>query len=233
MYRYFIQPQLNKFNNTLIGYELLMKKKTADGWRPPFNFSEVPSHEMAEVLVATTKQLSLKIGSVSVNLNRQQLMDDEVREAIIQSQNLLRPLKLVVELTEEPGGEKWTNDQLIPLIKQFVDYGMEFSLDDVGTGENKLDQIKELVPYASEMKFAIQNFKAKLRDPNIEDKVIFWRDFTNKHNLRFILEGIEDETDDKLADKLDIDIRQGYYYGKPHLLKIKPDDDVFEKNTDK
>ena len=29
MYRYFIQPQLNKANQSLIGYELLMKQHTS------------------------------------------------------------------------------------------------------------------------------------------------------------------------------------------------------------
>lgn len=209
MYRFFIQPQLDKFNNSLIGYELLMKKKTEQGWRPPHNFSDVPSHTMASVLIATTKLLSLKIGSVSVNINRNQLMDPEVRTAIIEAQRILRPLRLVVELTEDTPDQNWPNSQLIPLIKDFIDYGMDFSLDDCGTGVNQLENIKELVPLASEIKFAIQNFGEKLRDPDIENKVIFWRDFSRKHNLRFILEGIEDDNDDQLADSLEIDLRQG------------------------
>ncbi|KRN97907.1 diguanylate cyclase phosphodiesterase domain 2 containing protein [Companilactobacillus kimchiensis] len=204
-----------------------MKKKTDQGWRPPANFSDVPSHTMAEVLIATTKLLALKIGSVSVNINRNQLMDKEVRDAIIEAQSILRPLRLVVELTEDIPDEDWPNDTLIPLIKDFINYGMDFSLDDCGTGVNQLDQIKDMVPMASEIKFAIQNFGEKLRDPDIESKVIFWRDFSKKNNLRFILEGIEDDRDDELADSLNIDLRQGYYYGKPRLLKLHPDDDKF------
>jgi len=227
MYRYFIQPQLDKVNNSLIGYELLMKKKTPKGWRPPANFSDVPSHTMATLLISTTKLLSLKIGSVSVNINRNQLMDKEVRDAIIEAQSILRPLRLVVELTEDTPDKPWPNSELIPLIKEFINYGMDFSLDDCGTGTNQLDQIQEMVPLASEIKFAIQNFGEKLRDPDIEEKVIFWRDFCHKNNLRFILEGIEDENDDALADSLGITLRQGYFYGKPRLLKLKPDDNKF------
>jgi len=154
-------------------------------------------------------------------------MDEKVRAAIIESQRILRPLRLVVELTEDTPDKDWSNDEYVSLIKEFINYGMDFSLDDCGTGTNQLDQITDMVPMASEIKFAIQNFGEKLRDPDIESKVIFWRDFSKKHNLRFILEGIEDETDDKLADSLGIDLRQGYYYGKPRLLKLKPDDDKF------
>lgn len=227
MYRYFIQPQLDKVNNSLIGYELLMKEKKPEGWRPPANFSDVPSHLMAQVLVATTKLLSLKIGSVSVNINRNQLMDEEVRDAIIEAQRISRPLRLVVELTEDTPNKNWSNEEYISLIKEFIDYGMDFSLDDCGTGTNQMDQIKDMIPLASEIKFAIQNFGEKLRDPDIESKVIYWRDICKKENIRFILEGIEDEKDDALADKLEIDLRQGYYYGKPRLLKLKADDDEF------
>jgi len=227
MYRYFIQPQLDKVNNSLIGYELLMKEKKPEGWRPPDNFSDVPSHTMAQVLTETTKKLSLKIGSVSVNINRNQLMDEEVRKAIIETQQILRPLRLVVELTEDTPNKNWSNEEYISLIKEFIDYGMDFSLDDCGTGTNQLDQVKDMIPLASEIKFAIQNFGEKLRDPDIEEKVVFWRDICKKNNLRFILEGIEDANDDKLADTLGIDLRQGYYYGKPHLLDLKPDDNKF------
>lgn len=227
MYRYFIQPQLDKVNNSLIGYELLMKEKKPEGWRPPANFSDVPSHLMAQVLVETTKLLSLKIGSVSVNINRNQLMDEEVRDAIIEAQRIPRPLRLVVELTEDTPNQNWSNEEYISLIKEFIDYGMDFSLDDCGTGTNQMDQIKDMIPLAAEIKFAIQNFGEKLRDPDIESKVIYWRDICKKQNIRFILEGIEDDKDDALADKLGIDLRQGYYYGKPRLLKLKADDDVF------
>src|SRR5699024_2471940 len=100
-------------------------------------------------------------------------------------QRILRPLRLVVELTEDVPDKPWPNSELIPLIKDFIDYGMDFSLDDCGTGVNQLDQIQDMVPLASEIKFAIQNFGEKLRDPDIEDKVIFWRDFCKKNNLRF------------------------------------------------
>lgn len=223
MYRFFIQPQIDKINNSLIGYELLLKQKTDDGWRPPANFSDVPSHTLASVLISTTKLLSLKIGSVSVNINRNQLMEKEVRDAIIEAQSILRPLRVVVELTEDVPNKPWTNSELIPLIQEFINYGMDFSLDDCGTGVNQLEQITELVPLASEIKFAIQNFGEKLRDSEIEQKVVFWRNFSQQHKLRFILEGIEDERDDSLADALKIDLRQGYFYGKPHLLKLEND----------
>lgn len=224
MYRYFIQPQLNRINNTLIGYELLMKTYTKQGWRPPVSFSAIPAHTVADVLVATTSKLALKIPSVSVNLNRTQLLDEEVNSALIKAQNFLRPVKLVVELTEEPTDRRITFDELTPQIKRYLDRGMELSLDDVDSGDNDFSHVEALLPYASEIKFALQNFDASLEDPGLHQRVEFWQNLARQRNLRFILEGIEDHHDDVVADELRIDLRQGYYYGKPHLLRLAPDD---------
>lgn len=224
MYRYFIQPQLNKVNNSLIGYELLIRRRTADGWRPPKYFSDIPTTVIADMLTKATKKLVLKIGSVSVNLNRTQMMNKEINLALIRSQDALRPLKLNIELTEEPGDEAITNTDLEPMLQNFLQRGMEICLDDVGTGDNQYAEIKALLPYVSELKFALQNFKEPFQDPKIQARVVKWRDIAHKENLRFILEGIEDAADDQLADDLEIDLRQGYYYGKPHLLKLNADD---------
>lgn len=57
MYRYFIQPQLNKANQSLIGYELLMKQHTSHGWQPPVSFSALPASVIADTLRQTAQKL--------------------------------------------------------------------------------------------------------------------------------------------------------------------------------
>lgn len=91
MYRYFIQPQLNKMNNSLIGYELLIRKHTDNGWRIPKLFSEIPAPVIADTLTETTAKLVLKIGSVSVNLNRTQMMNAQINAALINAQDQYAP----------------------------------------------------------------------------------------------------------------------------------------------
>lgn len=224
IYRYFIQPQLDMVNQSLIGYELLMKQFTPAGWRPPVSFAAVPAEIIATVLVATTRKLALKIGSVSVNLNRTQMLNPQINDALIQAQSYLRPVRLNVELTEEITDKDITIAQLMPMIKQYDERGMEISLDDVGTGQNQLSDVEPLLPYAREMKFALQNFDVGLDDPGLVKQLVYWRDIAAAHNLRFIVEGTETDADDAFLNTLHIDFRQGYYYGKPHLLKIHPDD---------
>ncbi len=148
------------------------------------------------------------------------MINPDIVAALLAAQDQLRPVRIKIEITEEKTDASITNQQLIPILRQFSDHGMEISLDDVGSGRNLLAQIKQLLPYAHEIKFALQNFDSTIHDPLMQAEVIFWRNFADQHRLRFILEGIENQDDDELVDDMKIDLRQGYYYGKPHPLAV-------------
>ncbi|MCF6166197.1 MAG: EAL domain-containing protein [Furfurilactobacillus sp.] len=223
MFRFFIQPQLNIATNSIIGYEMLLKEHTPDGWRVPTSFDSITPQNWTELFVASTKLLSLKIHSVSVNLDRRQLMNDDIAKSVIDAQERMRPMRVVVELTERVGKVPFTNAELIPQIQQFTNRGMDFSLDDVDSGDNHYNNIKDLLPYADEIKFALQNFKQGLMSPNIRQELDTWLGITHQYNQRLVLEGIEDEVGDDIANEMGINIRQGYYYGKPHLLALGQD----------
>jgi len=225
IYRYFVQPQLDVHTQTVFGYELLIKQLTPDGWRLPESFASIDSKIVSDLLISTTKILGLKVQYCSVNINREQLMDTTMAKAIIQSQTQLYPAKLVVELTEENGPVSYPDTSLIPHLRKFIEHGMQISLDDVGTGVNDFRSIQEILPLASEIKFALQNFRTGIKDPRIQQKLHFWHAISKEYGLRMILEGIEDPEDDKLSRSFDINLRQGYYYGKPQLLRL-PDDPV-------
>jgi len=225
IYRYFVQPQLDVQTQTLFGYELLIKQLTSDGWRLPESFTSIDSKVISDLLIRTTKILGLKVQYCSVNISREQLMDTTVAKAIIKSQMQLYPAKLVVELTEEAGPRSYPDTHIIPHLRSFIERGMQISLDDVGTGINDFKSIQEILPLASEIKFALQNFRTGIKDPMIQQKLHFWHAISNEYGLRLILEGIEDSEDDQMSDDFKINLRQGYYYGKPQLLRL-PDDPV-------
>jgi len=224
IYRYFIQPQLNVYNHSLIGYELLMKTWVGDHWEPPVSFSDLPASLIADTLVESAKKLSLKIGSVSVNVNRTQIIDGKLIAALIAAQGILRPVRLVVELIEEPVTPDVPMAKLLEVASVITDLGIEFSLDDVGTGDNVWPTIEPLLPFASELKYALQNGHEHLDMASADEHVAFWQKLAADHAMRFILEGVENDADDFWANKMEIDLRQGYYYGKPHLLKLADDD---------
>lgn len=223
IYRYFVQPQINTATDTVFGYELLIKELTPDGWRLPANFTALSSEILSGLLVATTRVLTPKVRSVSVNLNRQQLIDEQAVKAVLQSQIHLYPAKLTVELTEEICRHSSIDIPVLSHLLKFANHGMQISLDDVGTGLNDFHNVQKILPLVSEVKFALQNFDRNIEDLAIQQKLHFWHAISNEYNLRFILEGIEDDSDACYSDNLKIHLRQGYYYGKPELLKLPGD----------
>ncbi|WP_125566054.1 EAL domain-containing protein [Companilactobacillus insicii] len=223
VYRYFVQPQVDTNTDTIIGYELLMKEHTPVGWRLPESFSAIDPQITADLLIQTTKVLSDKVRRLSVNISREQLMTTTISEAIIQSQQQIYPTKLVVELTEDESPNKYSIEEVLEKLTEFLDRGMQISLDDVGTGVNLFHNIKDLLPFASELKFALQNFSKKFIDERMQQKIHFWHAMSQEYGLRLIVEGIEDKADHQLSDKLGVHLKQGYYYSKPQLLKLPND----------
>lgn len=110
------------------------------------------------------------------------------------------------------------------MLSRFWEHGMDISLDDVGTGENSYEHIKDFLPITAELKFALQNFDEHIQDRSLQRRIRRWQKIAHDNRQQFIIEGIEDRTDDQVADQLEIKCRQGYYYGKPHLLKIEKTD---------
>ena len=63
----------------------------------------------------------------------------------------------------------------------------------------------------------------KIDDPKIQQQLHFWHAISQEYGLRLVLEGIETAADDQLSNRFEIDFRQGYFYGKPQLLRLPGD----------
>lgn len=223
MYRYFLQPQLDASNNSLIGYELLIRQQVAGKWVLPHDFASIPIDVQADLIRRTAQKIILKVGSVSFNTNQSQFIDPTIAQAILSAQKQIYPMNLVLEVTEEVTDQHVTNQQIIDQVHYFDEHGIQLSLDDIGTGINTYDHIKPILPYASEIKFAMQNFRQEGRAAEIPDALAFWKRIADQHRLRLILEGVENQAEHDMANDLGIDYRQGWFYGKPHLLKLDGD----------
>lgn len=223
MYRYFIQPQLNAYTNALIGYEMLIRKFVDGAWQLPSDFASISIKEQISVMAQTAKELTSKIKSVSFNLNRTQFIDPEMSAALIEVQKIISPANLVVEVTEETIDKNVTIAQLKRQIRHFKAHGIQFSLDDVGTGINTYDHISALISAADELKFAMQNYRSAHLEASIQTELTFWQDIAKREKLRFIVEGIEDDSDVSMLNTMNVAYRQGYYYEQPHLFKLKGD----------
>lgn len=224
MYRYFIQPQLDVSNQSLVGYELLIRQKRAGQWVLPHDFGAIPIAVQSDLIRQTAQKLRLKIGSVSFNTNQAQFIDPQIAQAILTAQQQIYPVTLVLEVTEEPTTVAVTTQQIIDQVRFFHQRGIQLSLDDVGTGLNTYPHLKPILGAASEVKFALQNFRQAHREAEIPTALKFWQEVATREHLRFILEGVETPAEDTMANQLGLNLRQGWYYGKPHLFKLTSTD---------
>ncbi|KRN01779.1 C-di-GMP-specific phosphodiesterase [Levilactobacillus senmaizukei DSM 21775 = NBRC 103853] len=217
-YQYFAQPQVDAINDSVIGYELLLRQKQSGQWLTPTATTGITVDDQARLIEQAAQQLQLKVGSLSFNVNEPQFLDRRIAQAIIQAQHTIYPINLVLEVTEEPTVHPVTERQLSEQIHYFDDHGIQLSLDDVGTGRNTYEHLEPLLSAVSELKFPLQNFREAHREAEILPALQFWMKTAQQYRLRFILEGVETQADHNFANQLGIPNRQGWYYGKPHPL---------------
>ena len=215
MLRFFGQPKYA--DKELFGYELFLREKVAGNWQFPKSFSQIHGHEFSQLLAATLALMSTDIQLVSINLDREQFIEEAYICELGRVQEEHPQIQVVVELTEHDG--KVTNRQLIYAATCYVQSGIWICLDDVGTGDNQISFVQQIDPYVSEYKFALQNFHGK-KDyaTSVSPYLQFWREQAALHHKFFAIEGFENAVDLKIAQNYHADIKQGYYFGRPHEI---------------
>lgn len=215
MYRFFVQPQVDQKQQSVFGYEVLLRKETDGHWSVPKNFTELSLAKQAQLLEKLAGQLKTKLTNqvLALNLNREQAEDDLMLGTIIYLKKRLNPASLTIELTENP-----TIAEVQKYSLFFHQHGIKLSIDDVGTGSNTFDRIQHVLPFVDQIKFAMQNYRMAGKADQIPGALEFWKQVAHEYRLEFILEGVEDHHDQKMAEAEGIVWHQGYLYGKPHLV---------------
>ncbi len=216
MYRFFVQPQVDQRHQAVFGYELLLRQETHGQWAVPQSFTALPLDQQATLLEQLAGQLKTKANNqvLALNLNREQAEDERMLGTIIYLKKRLNPAALTIELTENP---TLLEAQKYSLF--FHQYGIKLSIDDVGTGSNTYEKVEPILPFVDQIKFAMQNFRMNGIADQIPAALEFWQDVAQRFNLEFILEGVENQQDQVMAEQRGIEWHQGYFYGKPHLVE--------------
>lgn len=213
-YSFFVQPQINKDNDTIFGYEVLLRKEDNGSWHLPEDFTELSIKEQVKLLEKTVKSLKKNIGKddrmISFNLNNDQANDPSTLDEIISLKKRIAQVALTIELTEALPLENV--EEISDLLHQ---NDISLVIDDVGTGSNTYENIKDSLQYVDRIKFAMQNFRMSGHAELIPERLAFWVNQAKKYCLDMVIEGVEDSKDQILAKKYGIDIQQGYLYGKP------------------
>lgn len=214
MYRFFVQPQVDQRSRQIVGYEVLLRKHQDHQWVLPQSFSEVSVADQVTLLEQTAAILKIADHqqSLAFNLNNTQFHDPLTLGTIITMRKQLDQVALAIELTEAPKLQ-----EVIAFSTVLHQYGIKLILDDVGTGSNTYDNIRHLLPFVDEIKFAMQNYRMAGTAAKIPFELAFWAKIATTYRLALILEGVETSADQQLAQQFGISLHQGYLYGKPVL----------------
>ncbi|MBM7543771.1 EAL domain-containing protein (putative c-di-GMP-specific phosphodiesterase class I) [Weissella beninensis] len=210
--RYFVQPQFNNFGD-LIGYECLIREKNdKNEWKLPIDFNHLSLKKSIILLEDILDKLPNNAVNISINLQYSQLISANFRYFIRWAIAKVSTRNLIIECSVD---ELVKNIKLERNIKLGKEYGMQLAINNLNSSYGSLAKIEWLLPEIDILKVSIKYFKKANEDDWLDLNLGFWTKFAKQKNIRLILVGIETAEDKDLAEKLRINLRQGYFFGKP------------------
>ncbi len=217
MYQYFVQPQVNRLTHSVVGFETLIRQEQDGQWRLPKNFECISMDTQLGLLRQAIETLGTSC-TIAINLNRAQFTNLHVITKLVKFHRDHKEMHLVAELTEQILLTPQSRNDIFRSAELLASGGVQLSLDDVGTGDNQLDSIQPLLTFTTEIKFALQNFRREGRQRLIPVKLKEWKTIAEFYNLRLVVEGIETPHDEQILDDIEIPLRQGFLYQRPHPI---------------
>jgi diguanylate cyclase (GGDEF)-like protein len=150
---------------------------------------------------------------VGVNVSAVTLVDVGLPERIAQAlhQHKVPPALLVVEVTEDAV----MSDQrrCLDVLEHISQLGVEISVDDFGTGQSSLAQLRHLP--ADELKIDRSFVKGMAEDPLDAEVVRLVVGMGRSMGLRVVAEGIETADEREVLARLGCDVAQGFGIARP------------------
>lgn len=239
-FKVYLQPKINLQTGLIEGAEALVRKIDEQGVIiAPDNF--IPGYEenglinYIDIFVLKTVCRMLKdwrerggrVFKMSVNVSRVTLIaEDTIKNSVaICKKYGIDPCLIDVEITESFG--LLEKELLVDLIKRMHEAGFSISMDDFGTSFSNLELL-------SQVHFDTVKFDKSLTDSIVDNpktQILFkaavsmCREFGDTLTLA---EGIENEEQLKVLQKLGCQLGQGYYFARP-----LPEDEFWERYVKK
>ena len=179
------------------------------------------TNEVFDIVISDMKRLDeLNFKTrISINMTAKELCD--INLAVWINEKLKKNKKYINRIEIEIIEKYEVKNELImrERINLLREYGFIVSIDDLGSGYNQIEMIKnydvDLIKIDRSM---VRNFKSRYE----ELKYII--NISKRSNIKILVEGIESEKDLKRFLDLGVEFGQGYYFYKPMRL-----DEILEK----
>jgi len=223
-FRLVYQPKLGLQQATSLGFEALLRWRSAQGDISPAEFipiAEESGHiirlgrwtiSQAIAQAAAWRMDGLDPGRIAVNLSARQLGDVGLTEYIATElrRHALPPAALELEITESVAMENL--DWALPRLEALAGLGVRLSLDDFGTGYSSLAYLQKLP--AEVLKIDLRFVQAI---GSAEGEVLLRAIIGLAHGLgkKVVAEGVETPQQDRWLRAAGCDEAQGWLYGRP------------------
>lgn len=224
-FKVYYQPQISR-EGVLLGAEALVRWIKSDGnILLPSEFidfaeknglissiSDLVIDEVCNQVLLWIKN-GYKDFTISINITADHLTDENSCKNIIARIRSFHipPQYIEFEITESMIIKDF--DEALKNIKLIKDFGIKISMDDFGTGYSSLNYLKRL---PIDIVKIDKSFIDAINEEE-KDRVIFENIINICHSFKYavVAEGVEDEEQFKTLKKMQCDIFQGYYFGKP------------------
>lgn len=162
--------------------------------------------ELSNQKIITKFSINVSMKSIS-NISYVDKIDKIINKYNIECRNI------TLEILEDTCD--YDNEIISNNVDRLINLGINFSIDDFGTGYSSYFRIAELK--FSEVKISKEFLALGNEEVNNKNNKVLSSIVTmcRKLNCKIVIEGVETEENIKVAEKLNIDYLQGYYYSKP------------------
>ncbi|MEO9273460.1 EAL domain-containing protein [Marinomonas sp. 5E14-1] len=204
------QPIIDASDGKVFSYEIFTRAKGHDNALSIIknikHYNLHVEHTLQQLDKLEEEKAQLTCQNFQVNLSAKHLVDDRLIH-YLSKVALSSRKEIIIEITEDEDLFKHRL-KVKEAMRKLRELGYRFALDDFGAGFSNFS-------YVFEFEFdLIKIDKSVLKFENIELLLSLVRVFDTL-KMPCIIEGVEDDTDKKKLDLIDIKYHQGWLYGKP------------------
>ena len=219
------QPQVNMSDESILGYEALMRWRSPSGVVYPDAFISVAEQSGAIIDIdlwglrtaarrlAAERTGSSAIQKISVNLSPLHFRSDAIVSAVADAlkESGVAPENLTLEVTETILLNDW--EKVESTIHALKSLGVRIALDDFGTGFSSLSYLQRLpIDQIKIDRSFVRGLEDSAKSRAILSALV---DLCNDIDVELLVEGVETRAQMRLLQQMGCRCAQGYLFGRP------------------